>query len=38
MKKSSIKKPKKKFFLSAGIWKDTNITAKSLREEAWKRK
>ncbi|MBI3194776.1 MAG: hypothetical protein HYZ34_09980 [Ignavibacteriae bacterium] len=26
------------FFKSAGLWKDRNITAEQLREEAWQRK
>ena len=34
------KKTKKEqgFFLSAGIWKDREINAESLRKAAWKRK
>ena len=37
---SKAKKPKKEngFFLSAGIWKDRDISDKELRDSAWKRK
>jgi len=39
-KVNKAEKPKKEsgFFLSAGIWKDREISAESLRKEAWKRK
>lgn len=37
-KKTSKSKKEKGFFLSAGIWEKREITAESLRKEAWKRK
>lgn len=39
-KGKKLPKPKKEkgFFLSAGIWENKDISAESLRKEAWKRK
>jgi hypothetical protein len=37
---NKAEKPKKEsgFFLSAGIWKDRDISGEDLRNKAWKRK